>query len=440
LANPVIGSRAKGRSNPALLRCAPAAPLKIAGNREVVPMRGTIRKTFITDILALVLGLAGTSQAQAPSLAKQRTITKDGKSFMLTSRLKSILIGDFFYSFDHHSQNAPQNLSLTLQRLGQAEGWTVEVITNAQAVTTAELKDHQVFFANYVSQWGANSYFPSENRTAVQDFVENQGGGVFLQHASGDTRVPINWPFYSVMHPVEYIGDSRRINVSAPVFIPQAAKTHPVMEGINFAGKDTVIWPQGEWQMFNHIITDVQPAAAVLLKMDGAKCTERGTGTNCGKPFNYSIPEGYPVSWTFPVKKGTIGFFMEAHDLITMQAMTQPVWDRFYKQFMYHMAGYDTVEVTTGLARGAKDSEFAVDPSGVTFHSTDPAGVFINKAGRHVVSLYDMQGNKVKEIRGDKFPVDYDLSGELKNARGGVYVMRVALAGGMVRSKRIFVN
>ena len=54
------------------------------------------------------------------------------------------------------------------------------------------------------------------------------------------------------------------------------------MEGINFAGKDTVIWPQGEWHTFNKIITDVQPSAAVLLRMDGPKCTKDGKGTNCG--------------------------------------------------------------------------------------------------------------------------------------------------------------
>jgi hypothetical protein len=415
------------------------APLKIAGNREVVQMSGTIRKKSITAVFALVLGLAGTSQAQAPSLAKQRTITKDGKSYMLTSRLKSILIGDFFYNFDHHSQNSPQNLISTLQRLGTAEGWNIEVTTNGQAVTAAELKDHQVFFANYISNWATGAQ--AAHKTAVQNFVEVDGGGVFIQHCSGDSRVSNSWPwFYSTLHPVEYTGESSRTTVSAPVFIPQAAKTHPVMEGINFAGKDTVIWPQGEWHTFNKIITDVQPSAAVLLKMNGAKCTKGGTGTNCGGSYNYSIPGGYPASWTFQAKKGTIGYFMEAHDLITMQAMTQPVWDRFYKQFMYFVAGYDTVEVGVGLARGAKDSEFAVDPSGVTFHSTDQAGVFINKAGRHVVSLFDMKGHKIKEIRGDKFPVDYDLSGELKSARGGVYVVRVALSGGVVRSKRIFVN
>jgi hypothetical protein len=403
-------------------------------------MRWTMGKTCIAGILSLVVGLAGASQAaQAPSLAKQRTITKDGKSYVLTSKLKSILIGDFFYNFDHHTSNSPQNLALTLQRLGQAEGWNVEVITNSNGVTAAELKDHQVFFANYISQWAR--HFPAANQTAVQDFVENQGGGVFLQHSSGDSRESENWPWYfNVMHPVEYYHESAFNNVRAPVFIPQEAKTHPVMEGINFEGKDTVIFPHGEWDSFNKIITDVRPDAAVLLKMDGAKCTRGGTGTNCGTLYNYSIPGGYPASWTFPAKKGTIGYFMEGHDQVTMNAMTQPVWDRFYKQFMYHMAGYDTVEVPLGLARGAKDPEFAVDPSGVTFHSTDQAGVFINKAGRHVVSLFDMKGHKIKEIRGDKFPVDYDLGGELKKARGGVYVMRVALAGGLVRSKRIFVN
>jgi len=404
-------------------------------------MSGTIRKTSTIAAFALVLGLAGAAQAQTPSLAKQRTVTVGGKSYVLTSKLKSILVGDFFYNFDHHSQNSPQNLISTLQRLGTAEGWTVDVTKDGNSVTAAKLKGYQVFFANYISNWAASTTFPSANRTAVQNFVEIDGGGVFIQHCSGDSRVTSNWPwYYQTAHPVEYTGESSRITVSAPVFIPQAAKTHPVMEGINFAGKDTVIWPQGEWHTFNKIITDVQPSAAVLLRMDGTKCTKDGSGKNCGGSYNYSIPGGYPASWTFPDKKGTIGYFMEAHDLITMQAMTQPVWDKFYKQFMYYVAGYDTVEAGVGLARGSKDLEFALDPSGITFHPTDQAGVFINKAGRHVVSMFDMQGHKVKEIRGDKFPVDYDLSGDLKNARGGVYVVRVALSSGVVRSKRVFVN
>ncbi len=411
-------------------------------------MNWTIWKSPGLTVFALVLGLARISQAQTPSLAKQRAITSGGKSYVMTSRLKSILVGDFFYNFDHHSQNSPQNLIATLKRLGEAEGWTIEVTKDGNAVTAEKLKGHQVFFANYISDWARNTAFPSANRTAVQEFVENQGGGVFLQHASGDSYLTSSdslstsyWRWYfDVMHPVMFAGESRRTTVSAPVFIPQAAKTHPVMEGINFAGKDTVIWPQGEWAMFKKIITDVQPSVDVLLKMDGAKCTEAGTGTNCGKTYNYSVPGGYPVSWTFPVKNGAIGYFMEAHDLITMNAMTQPVWDRFYKQFMYYVAGYDTLELPLGLARGAKDAEFALDPSGVTFHSTDQAGVVINKAGRHVVSLFDMQGRTLKEIRGDKFPVDYDLGGELKNARGGVYVIRVALAGGAVRSQRILAN
>ena len=157
-------------------------------------MRGTIGNICMAGILTLVLGLAGVSEAQTSSLAKQRTITKDGKSYVLTSRLKSILIGDFFYNFDHHSQNSPQNLISTLQRLGRAEGWNVEVVTNGQAVTAAKLKDHQVFFANYISNWATGSQ--AAHRSAVEDFVEDQGGGVFLQHASGDSRGSGSWLWY----------------------------------------------------------------------------------------------------------------------------------------------------------------------------------------------------------------------------------------------------
>ncbi len=404
-------------------------------------MRVNTVRTSIFGAAALVLGLSLSHGQGTPSLAKQRTITVGGKSYVLTSRLKSILVGDFFYNYDHHKNASPQNLIATLQRLGGVEGWTVDVTTDGNAVTAAKLKGYQVFFANYISSWASSNGFPTANRTAVQDFVENQGGGVFIQHSSGDSRAGNNWPwFYNTAHPVEYTGESSRITISAPVFIPQAAKASPIMEGISFAGKDTVIWPQGEWHTFNKIITDIHPEATVLLKMDAVHCTKGGTGTNCGSAYNYSVPGGYPATWTFPDKKGNIGYFMEAHDLVTMQAMTQAVWDKFYRQFMYYVAGYDTVAVSTALKPRNADLNFALDGSGITFHPSDQPGVFINKPGYHMVTLFDMAGHKVKEIKGNQYPVDYDLSADFKGVKAGVYVMRVALANGRVGSKRFFVN
>jgi hypothetical protein len=406
-------------------------------------MFGRISKPAWAAALALGLFCAGGVQAQNVPLAKQRVITKDGKQYMLKSRLQSILVGSWTYGFNH-TVGYP-NLEATLKRIGAAEGWTVDVTNpsnKGSEVTAANLAKYQVFFANFIGYWAQSGQFPAAGKTALQDFVEVKGNGVFVMHSAGDSGPSQNWPwFYESVHPVLYNGESSRTDVSAPVAIPAVVKSHPVMEGINFAGKDTVIFPQGEWHTFQKIITDVKPNADVFLRMNGAKCTKGGTGTNCGSGYNYSVPGGYPASWTFPDKKGTIGYFMEGHDLVTMQAMTQPVWDKFFKQFMYYMAGYDTTLIPLGISdKNLQGLESGLDKSGATFHSADGhAGVLITKPGAHVVSLFDMAGHRIKEIRGNKAPVDYDLDDELAGARGGVYVMRVALPGA-VRTQRILIR
>ena len=397
-------------------------------------------KPAFAAVLAACLALAGAVRAQTVPLAKERVITKDGKQYML----KSILIGSWTYGFNH-TVGYP-NLETTIKRIGAAEGWTVDLTnpTNkGSEVTAVNLAKYQVFIANFIGYWAQSGQFPAAGKTALQDFVEVKGNGVFLMHSAGDSGPSQNWPwFYEAVHPVLYNGESERVHVSAPVAIPATAKTHPVMEGINFAGKDTVIFPQGEWHTFQKLITEVVPKADIFLKMDGTKCTLNGSGSNCGLGYTkYSTPGGYPASWTFPDKKGTVGYFMEGHDLVTMQAMTQPVWDRFFKQFMYHMAGYDTTAVTSGITdKNLQGMEAGLDKSGVTFHSADGhAGVFISKPGLHIVSLFDMSGHRIKQIRGHKTPVDYDMDAELAGARSGVYVMRAVVAGA-VRTHRILIR
>jgi hypothetical protein len=92
------------------------------------------------------------------------------------------------------------------------------------------------------------------------------------------------------------------------------------------------------------------------------------------------------------------------------------------------IAGKTVPEMTDGL-----------DASGITFHPSDQAGVLISKPGSHIVTLFDMAGHKVKELRGSRVPVDYNLGGELKGARTGIYVLRVNVAGA-VRTKRFFIH
>ena len=220
--------------------------------------------------LFAALALAGAVHSQESSLTRQRTVTVDGKSYVLTSKLKSILVGDFFYNFDHHSGLAPQNMIATLNRLAATEGWTVEVTTDGNAVTAEKLKGHQVFFADYISSWAAAGKFPAANRAAMQDFVEN-GGGLFLMHSSGDSHMDGGWPwFLKDVQPGSSTGfENRYIGVSAPVFVPPESKSHPILEGISFAGSDTVLFPAGDWPVYTKPIAQVKPQAVILLKMDG---------------------------------------------------------------------------------------------------------------------------------------------------------------------------
>lgn len=404
-------------------------------------------KTFLSSlngtacaalIAAALAALPGITQAQTVPLAKQRVETIGGKQYLLTSKLQKILVGSFYYNYNHDI-GAP-NLDSTLRRIGRAEGWTVDISKSGSEITASKLAGYQVFFANYISSWASSSTFPNANRTAVQNFVESQGGGVFVMHSSGDSRSSSNWAwYYSTLMPITYNGESSRTDVSAKVGINPGSKVHPIMEGIGFGvdgTNDSVVWPQGEWHTFSgSSITTKVADKNIFLKMNPGTCTKGGTGTNCGTPtgtYNYgATPGGYSATWTFPAGKGNVGYFMEGHDKVTMNAMTQTVWDRFYKQFMYYIAGYDTAEVVS-IGRPGQDM-LALDRSGVSFHPNDP-GVFIARPGAHSIALYDLSGRLIRELRGRK-PADYNLTQYIQGARHGVFVVRVSHAG-RVHSRR----
>jgi hypothetical protein len=379
----------------------------------------------------LMAGLAAFSHAQEVPLAKQRLETINGKQYMLTSKLQKILVGSFYYNYNH-DVGAP-NLDSTLRRLGRAEGWTVDISKSGTEITATKLAGYQVFFANYISSWASRTTFPAANRDAVRDFVEVQGGGVFVMHSSGDSQSSNNWAwYYSTLMPITYTGESSRLTVSAKVGINPAAKTHPVMEGFTFPGAngpDSNVWSQGEWHTFSGNITTKVADKNIFMKMNPATCTKGGTGTNCGTAvgtYNYgATPGGYSATWAFPAGKGAVGYFMEAHDLITMQAMGQANWDRFFKQFMYYIAGYDTVEVPTAIGRPGTET-FNLNRSGISFHANEP-GVFIHAKGTHAISLYDMSGKLIKRVVGHKSPVDYNFKDYLPGSKRGVYVLKVSV-------------
>jgi hypothetical protein len=91
------------------------------------------------------------------------------------------------------------------------------------------------------------------------------------------------------------------------------------------------------------------------------------------------------------------------------------------------MAGYDTVQMPDTVVSVKADHDFALESSGITFHPSGEAGVFISAPGRHSVRLFDLSGHLIKEAHGEAFPIDYDFSRDLKERRSGVYVMRVAV-------------
>jgi hypothetical protein len=412
---------------------------------------------FTSGAVAVGMAFLGQAQAQTASLAEQRTETIGGKQVLLTSHLskkpenktaataRGVLLGVFTYGFDHVQGKA--NLDSTINRIGKAEGWTVDRITTGNDVTPAKLANYQVFFGDYISGW-TNPTFPTTGRTALQDFVETSGKGLFVQHSSGDaTNSSWTW-FRNSVHPCHYNGEAGRnaastgkIGVFKGYQNNPSGVGHPILEGIEWGGKDSTTWQSNELHTFDKNILDpsITPVGwRGLLSLNAATC---GTPNTCGIGYNYSNGAGgnWPVSWTFPLKKGTIGYFMEGHDLTTMTSMTQAIWDRYFKQFMYYMAGYDTAVVTSAVNpfrndAGGANASYAIDASGITFHPGVQPGVLITKAGNHIVALYDLSGKKIREERSRVSPIDYDFSSDLAG-KHGVYVLRVA-APGVTRSQK----
>ena len=409
-------------------------------------MNTRFKASSLVRAALLAFGLVAAAQAQDTiPLAKQRTVTVGGKQYLLTSKLKKILIGSFFYNFDHTS--ATLNLDSTLVRLGRTEGWTVDIVSGSTAggeITASKLAGYQVFFANYISSWASKATFPSAGRTAVQNFVETQGGGVFVMHSSGDSQNSTNWPwYYSTLMPITYTGESTRTNVSAKVGINPAAKVHPIMQGIGFGPsgtEDSVVWTQGEWHTFNGKIATKVADANILLKMNPEACiktTSSGAAPYCGASASTygTAAEGYPATWTFPAGKGNVGYFMEGHDNITMNGMGQANWNRFFKQFMYYIAGYDSVEIPTALGRPGK--EFNLSRAGISFAPNDPA-VLITAKGAHSVALYDLSGKVLKQMVGRQSPMSYDFTSVLPKSKRGIYVMKVSVGSKAMSRRYIF--
>jgi hypothetical protein len=397
--------------------------------------------------ILLLAGAVNPAFAQNAPLAKQRMVSLAGEQYLLTSRLKAVVLGDFTYGYNH--VDGTRNLDSTLTRVGRAEGWTVDRINSANEVTTEKLAKYQVFFGNYISNW-PSPFFPIAGRDAVQDFVETKGNGLFLMHPGEGGESP-DWKWYrDYAVPCRYASEAGRdpastgrVGVFKGYRNNPGAKGHPIMEDIQWDGGDSATWINNELHYFDKPILDssITPARwQGLLSLNAATC---GKPNTCGITHDYAAEAdgNFPLAWTFPLKKGNIGYFTEGHDLTTMASMTQPVWDRFFKQFLYYIAGYDTVKIITAIAppgsgTGGAAVPLSLDPCGVTFHPGAAPGVLITKAGDHIVALYDLSGRKIREERSRVSPIDYDFGPELAG-KPGVYVMRVAVHGKMRSAKAL---
>jgi hypothetical protein len=218
---------------------------------------------------------------------------------------------------------------------------------------------------------------------------------------------------------------------------------HPILEGIGWGGKDSVVWRENELHTFDKNILDpsiTPPGWQGLLSLNVATCGRPNTCGNGGYDYAAGAGGNWPVSWTFPLQKGNVGYFMEGHGLATLGSMTQATWDRYFKQFLYYLAGYDTTAVPPASALlPPPGAALPVEDSGITFRSGESeASVFISRPGPHSVSVYDLHGRRVRSFRGDRAPATYVFS-QRGSPLPGVYVMRV-VAPGCARWKRFFLR
>ena len=358
-----------------------------------------IGKKHQVAAFGLAMGLAAMNAwSQTVSLAERRTVTVNGQERTIvsklsklnpnTTRVRAVMDLNFTYNF-HHKDGKPVIVDM-LDRFGTQEGWAITHyykndvnhagINDESKITLAELNKNMVVFANHISNWADQG--ESNMNKAVQAYMQTSGGGLMFLHGSGDSQSD-KWKFYSdSLHPVAFKGHGNI--TTGTIYRPTEAATHPVMEGGVLSAEKVI---NGEWHHFSKLITTANSKAEVLMKVDPARCG------GCGYTGTFAFTGGNPVSWVIPVGKGKVGYFQEGHDKTTQTELTQAVWDRFFKQMLFYIAGYDTLATTNVVPKYARNQ------SGVSF---DPAAmsVFVEKPGYHKVGLYDVEGKKFDEAAG----------------------------------------
>lgn len=405
--------------------------------------KSRIRKYFTLAVGAI--GFAGISsvEAQTKPLAMERVETINGKQVRLTSKLtkvKRVLVPQFWYNYDHNLGRAEVQRLLAL--IGTEDGITFEHFNKGQEAqfTVEKMKTTTaaVIIGNNITSIN-NSTLTTEQKNAVQNFVEVQGGGFMIIHGTGDSPSAGSWAWMrEKAHPAGYLGHGtigQTTQVWQPTSntsltpLPETATPHPIYEGIPRA-KTTV---REEFHNFTNIINDVVPAARILLHVDddyagfNCSCTKRPT-------------RGHPISWTFPLAKGTIIYHAFGHDdkLATdswgaNQTRNANNWKTFLRQAMYFAAGYDTTEIPTGL-RG-RDSDYRFVDGGIALNEKISSVIFTEN-GPHSLQLMDVHGRVVASEKGSGRK-EY-FFGNRRISRG-VYYLR-AVSGKNVVTKRYFIG
>jgi hypothetical protein len=399
---------------------------------------------------ALCFGFAASGFGQVVPLAEKRTITVGAEQRTIVSKLSAQnpnttrvrAVMDLNFTYNYHHQLGKPVLADLLDRLATSEGWTVthyyyadlnhSGVDDRTKITLTELNKNIVVVANQISNWAStgNSGTGATNNLAVRNYLMNTGGGVLVMHGSGDSPTGSTWKFYTdTLHPVLFTGHGNI--VSGRVIRTVSAANHPVMEGGILQDSLTL---SGEWHRFTKLITTVNTKAEPLFKVNWNTCSGCYTADNQRFYLEGGTP-GNPVAWTMPVGKGWVGYFQEGHDATTRNQMTGAIHDKFFKQMIYYIAGYDTLPAT-GIVRPS----YARDRSGISFNPR-AMEVFIDTKGAHRVSVWTLSGLRVSQVSGfgrARYGRDSEALG-MWNPKSGVYVMTVE-SGKTVSSRKYIIN
>ena len=269
--------------------------------------------------------------------------------------------------------------------------------------------------------------------------MEVQGGGFVIIHGTGDATTEGNWNWmWTKAHPAGFtghgdIGQTTRIwqptSNTTLTPLPATAAANPIFEGIP---RDyTVI--REEFHNFKNVINDVVPAAQILLHVD-----DNYAGFNCA--CTKRPTRGHPISWTFPLAKGTIIYNAFGHDDVlatdtwgTGQTRNTNNWKTFLRQALYYAAGYDTTEISTGIS--GQDADYRFVDGGIALNEKTSSVLFTEQAP-HSLKLMDMRGRVVFSQEGVERKEYVFGNGRIPR---GVYFLR-AVSGKTALSRTFLVG